>query len=112
MAVTVTIIDSYVVGDRKEVIADIVFDASYPAGGEAVTAADFGFDLEITHVACGLARDPDTADNAVALDFDSAASAIVAFWGDYSNAADGVLIEVPATTSLAAYTARVVAKGK
>lgn len=112
MAVTVTIVDSYVIGDRKEVIADIVFDASYPAGGEAVTAADFGFDLEITHVACGLARDPDAVDNAVALDFDSAASKVVAFWGDYSNAADGVLVEVADTTSLAAYTARVVAKGK
>jgi len=112
MAVTVTIVDKYVIGDRKEVIADIVFDSSYPAGGEAVTAANFGFDLEITHISCGLARDPDTVDNAVALDFDEANSKIIAFWGDYSNASDGVLLEVADTTSLAAYTARVVAKGR
>lgn len=112
MAVTVTIIEKYSIGDRMEVIADVVFDSSYPAGGEAVTAANFGFDLEIKHIACGLARDPDTVDNAVALDYDSAAKKLVAFWGDNNNAADGPLVEVPDTTNLSAYTARVVAKGR
>ena len=46
------------------------------------------------------------------MDFDEANSKILAFWGDYSNASDGVLIEVADTTSLSAYTGRVVAKGK
>ena len=112
MAVTVNIIESYVIGDRKEVVADIVFDSSYPLGGEAVTAANFGFDLAITHVSCGVARSPLATDAAVVVDFDKAASTVIAFWGDNANAAAGPLVEVPATTNLSAYTARVVAKGK
>lgn len=111
MALTVTIIDSYVIGDRKEVIADVVFDSSYPLGGEAITAAQLGFSLAVTHVIPGVARDPDTADNAVVLDYDKTAGTLIAFWPN-SDSADGPLIEVPAATNLSAYTARIVAKGK
>ena len=112
MAVTVTIIESYVIGDRQEVIADVLFDSSYPLGGEAVTAANFGFDLEIKHIVCGVARSPLATDLAVVLDFDRTAKTLIAFWGDNANAAAAPLIEVPAATNLSAYTARVVAKGK
>lgn len=112
MALTVTIIEKYSIGDRMEVVADVVFDSSYALGGEAVTAANFGFDLEIKHVACGVARSPLATDLAVVLDFDKANLKLVAFWGDNANAAAGPLVEVPATTNLSAYTARVVAKGR
>ena len=112
MAVTVTKVESFVIGDRKMVIADVLFDASYAIGGEAVTASNFGFDLEITHIWGAVARDPDAADNAVVLDFDEANSKLIAFWSNNDGVADGPLIEVPDTTALSAYTARVVAVGK
>lgn len=41
MALTVTETTQYIAGDRKIVHATIVFDASYPTGGEAVAASDF-----------------------------------------------------------------------
>ena len=112
MALTVTIVDEYVIGDRKEVVADVTFDSSYSIGGEAITAANLGFDLEIKHIVCGVARSPLATDLAVVLDFDKANLKLVAFWGDNANAAAAPLVEVPNTTNLSAYTARVVAKGR
>lgn len=116
MAVTVTIVEKFVIGDRKAVVADVLFDASYPAGGEAVTAANFGFDLEITHIVGNIARDPDTHDKAFALDFDEANSKLILFASDDNNAADSPLLELSGLstpiTDGSAYTARVVALGK
>jgi hypothetical protein len=116
MGVTVTVIDKYSIGDRYEVIADVTFDSTYPAGGEAVTAANFGLDLEIKHIACGLARDPDTHDKAFSVDFDSAASKLILFASDDNNAADSPLLELSGLstpiTDASAYTARVVVKGR
>lgn len=112
MAVTVTVQEKFVVGDRTMVVADVVFDGSYAIGGEPVTADNFELRNSITHVFATVARDPDAVDNAVVLDWDSTNKKLVAFWGDYSNASDGVLVEVADTTALSAYTARVVAVGK
>ena len=45
MALTITRENDspYVVGDRRQSHGAITFDTSYPTGGEAVTALDFGF---------------------------------------------------------------------
>lgn len=42
MALTVSIRRRNVIGNRRETIADVTFDNSYPAGGESLTAADLG----------------------------------------------------------------------
>lgn len=112
MALTLTKVDAFVVGDRQARIYDVVFDSSYPLGGEAVTPASFGLTHFISAVIAGVARDPDTADNAFALDYDATNKKLILFYGDNNNAADGPLIELPDTTSAAAYTARVVVIGK
>lgn len=41
MAATVTVIRDWKSRGMKHTIADILFDSSYPDGGESVTAADF-----------------------------------------------------------------------
>jgi hypothetical protein len=41
MALTVTEGTNFIAGDRKFVFANILFDASYPTGGELVAASDF-----------------------------------------------------------------------
>lgn len=43
MTLTITKIKADDLGMGERVIADILFDSSYPAGGEAVTAKDLGF---------------------------------------------------------------------
>lgn len=115
MAVTVTKVENFVFGAHKVCIADVAFDSSYPAGGESVTAANFGFSREITHVFCNALRDPDTSDNIAVLDWDATNSTLIA--GripalDGNAAAEQPLDEVAAATDLSAYTARVVAVGK
>jgi hypothetical protein len=116
MAVTVTKIESFVFGAHEVCIADVAFDNSYPLGGEALTAANFGFEREITHVFAGVARDPDTSDNAYVLDWDDTNSKLVAFRSysadDGTSADYSPLVEAATTGDLSAYTARVVAIGK
>ena len=112
MALTFTKVDHFVLGDREARVYDVTFDSSYPAGGEAVTPDDFGLRNSITAVLAAAARDPDTADNALVVDFDDTNDKLVLFWGDNNNASDGPLVEVPDTTNVAAYTARLVVIGK
>ncbi len=107
MALTLGTPSIKVPGAEYVSIVDITFDSSYPANGEAVTPATFGL-RQISTILPALARDPDTADLAVLLVFDSAASKLVAFW---VGSVDGPLEEVPNTTDLSAYTASVVAYG-
>ncbi len=110
MSLTIGTPDKKVPGAEYVVIADVTFDSSYPAGGEAITAANFGLNT-IRTILPAIAIDPDTVDNAVLIGFDATNSKLLAFWADYSNASDGVLIEVADTTSLAAYTAQLVVYG-
>lgn len=109
MAVSVSVISTDVVGSKRHVEADVTFDASYSIGGEAVTAANFGLE-QLLNLRPGLAVDPDTADNAFVVGYDRANSKLLVFYSN-SDAADGPLIEIPDTTSAAAYTARVTAVG-
>lgn len=109
MALTITQVSRKVRGDRTIVVADAVWDSSATAGGEAVVASDFGLKV-IDAIQPTVARDPDTVDNAVLVVFDSASSTLIPFYGDYSNASDGPLIEA-ATVDLSAYTSRLVVEG-
>lgn len=43
MALTIDVIKRVALPAGKAVVADVTFDATYPAGGESLTAADLGF---------------------------------------------------------------------
>lgn len=110
MSLTIGTADKKVPGAEYVSIVDVTFDSSYPAGGEAVTAADFGLNT-IRTVLPAVAVDPDTADNALVVAFDHTNSKILLFWANNDGGADGPLIEVADTTDVAAYTARLVVYG-
>jgi hypothetical protein len=57
MALTFTKNHASVVGDKRVWRGTITFDSSYPTGGEAVTAANFGFNVDIQHVNLGSVDD-------------------------------------------------------
>lgn len=116
MALTTTLVEKFVVGDRQINVVDVTFDDAYPAGGEAVTASALFLENTITHVVGNVLRDPDTADNAYLVDYDAANKKLVVLGGDYTPAAQGPFIEVSGfgtpITDLSAYTARLTVFGK
>jgi hypothetical protein len=74
----------------------VLFDSSYPTGGESIDATgDFGYDVMIFEA------------STVVLNWDKANQKIVAYWGNAGTA--GVLPEVTDTTSLATVTAQYIA---
>lgn len=109
MALTVTLNKVYSIGDRKEVLATITFDSSYPTGGESLTASDLGLALELDYVSGGLARN---GTNAVSTVYDYTNSKLMAFQS--TTGAPNKLIEVANTSDLSSYAVkvRVVGKGK
>lgn len=109
MALTITSVKKSVWGDRRVHIATITFDASYPAGGESLTAADLGFSHSLEAVFCeGLAAKNDET-LAVGVKYDYTASKLVAY--ETAAAAEGPLAQVDDTESLASYEVRVLAIG-
>ena len=54
MALTINVVRSYVTGDRRAVVADVTFDASYATGGLPLTVG-FGLELELTRLDGGIA---------------------------------------------------------
>ena len=116
MAVSTSLVTKFVIGDRQANIVDVTFDSSYPAGGEAVTAATLFLENEITAIFGGVARDPDTHDNAFLCDYDASAKKLILFGGDNNNTADGPLIELSGMstpiTDASPYTARLLVIGK
>jgi len=42
VALTITDVQRTVKGNKRELTATVLFDSSYPTGGEAVAASDFG----------------------------------------------------------------------
>jgi hypothetical protein len=104
MGVTVTPLEApRAEGNRRKVRATVLFDSSYPTGGEAVTAQSFGlseiFDLTVLDAA---GYDPA---------YDAPNKKIVMRWGDNNNAADAPGVQVADTTDLSAVTIRVEAQG-
>jgi hypothetical protein len=50
MALTIAKTASGVMGDKRYFLGTVAFDASYPTGGEAVTAAELEFQLQVDAV--------------------------------------------------------------
>lgn len=96
MPVTVTKDKVYVVGDRKRVEATVLFDNSYPTGGESLTAANLGLELELNSVDIGAV----TTNNAASIDkravYDRTNSKLALFTGitEATNASDQSTIRV------------------
>lgn len=109
MALTVSIVDTGVMGDYKYTIADITFDSSYLTGGESLTASDLQFPSAVTYVSSEVLRNASTG--FVVTKYDYSASKLQAAWDD-APGANAAFIEVDSTTNLAAYTGRFYCLGK
>ena len=95
MAVSVTVNDRDVWGSHQVRWATVTFDASYPTGGEAVTAADFNLS-EIKNMIVGM---PDVGDTMAGLYWVGSTSKIIAVEQDGAQVAnthdiDGRTVEV------------------
>jgi hypothetical protein len=98
MALTVTVTESSKKsGGRRCRRATVKFDASYPTGGEAVTAADFALDSRIVDL------HPRAVAGYIPV-FNAATSKIMVYWADNDAEADSALVEVADTTDLSAVT--------
>lgn len=93
MAVSVSDVTPNLAGKRLS-LAKITFDSSYPSGGEAVTAADFGLTYLENVVPLG-------APDGFSFEYDVANSKLLAYWVDTS--VDGAAqAQVANTTDLSA----------
>ncbi len=91
-------------GKKRQAVTLITMDASYPTGGEAVTAAQLG--LATVDVAMC------TSNTGHVAQYDKANAKIKLYYADYDAVADGALIEVPNTTDVSAVVVTVMAFGK
>ena len=101
MALTVNVVERFVVGSRQGVVADITFDNSYPAGGLPLTPAMFRLRNSFSYVGSNIARNATTG--VVDTRYDAATGKIQAFSGT---------TETTAATDLSAYKARIWVMGK
>ena len=99
MALAFSIISNKKVANRTVKVVDVTWDASYPTGGEAITASNFGLKkIDFVSPSVALSSDRTTA---VAVGWDRAASKLVAY--ETGGATGGVLAEKGSTESLASY---------
>lgn len=85
MALTVTPSIRTRVDKKFVVFGTITWDATYPAGGEAITANQCQLGtIEMMFLNPGVAN----------FNYDSANSKILAYYGDYNAVADGLFIEI------------------
>lgn len=103
MAATVTILDKTVMGNKRVTTADVVFDSSYPTGGESVTPAQLG--LSAVHVANATISVPDDAIGTTAAKYVVSTGKIMVYDDDDTPA------EVASTADLAGLTVRLQAFG-
>lgn len=106
MALSVSIIKSNSVGVQRMTLATVTFDSSYPTGGEALVAADFGLTKIEAVIPAGPARS--STPEALPVSFDAANDKLLAFRVDQ---ADDVFEQVPDTTNLSAYSVVLMALG-
>lgn len=106
MALSFAVRANYKLGNRTQKVVDVTFDNSYPTGGEAVTAANFGL-RKIDNIICNPALSSDKT-TAVMVGFDATNSKLVTY---ESGASGAVMPEKGNTESLASYVARVVVTG-
>lgn len=109
MALTISLVEVFVIGDRKAVVADVTFDNNYPTDGEALTGTNLGLDIELNFVSSGAAMNA-AGTSAVVTRYDHANSKLLAF--ESGDAVSTPLDEVGNTESLDGYVARVLAIGK
>lgn len=106
MALTLAADSSYmpvVVGASRSWRGTVTFDDSYPTGGEAIAASDFGFGLQIDHV---VVHSTNTAQYRAV--WDAANSKLKVFLED---ATSGKEAEVADTTDISTVAVEVVAYG-
>lgn len=91
-----------IVGAQKETITDVLFDSSYPTGGEAVTAAELGLNRveTATAVVQGIASG---SVNVTSADYDETNAKILLY--------DETPAEVANTSDMSGTTVRVIARG-
>lgn len=89
-------------GNVKECYGTVTFDSSYPAGGEAVTAAQFGLSELLDLVPQGVST------NGYSPRYDKANKKLLMFRTDQT---DDPAEQVPNTTDLSAESVRVKALG-
>lgn len=74
--------------DKQNVtITNVTLDATYPAGGEAITANDVGLSTISALIPLG-------SPGGATYEWVSATGKLKAYYGDYNNANDGLLIEI------------------
>ena len=104
MAATIAVVKRFkaVGGMPKDALFDVTLDASYPAGGYAITPANLGlkgiWNLQPTDVV-----------NGYAFAWDKTAGKLMAYWT--GAAVSSVLAEVTAATNLSAVVVRIGVKG-
>lgn len=87
MALTVTPVVRTRVDKKFVVYANVTWDATYPAGGEAITANALGLGtIELLGILANSAGG--------AYEYIPATGKIKAYYGDYNAAGDGLLIEI------------------
>ena len=90
-------------GSVFAVPATVAFDSSYPTGGEAITAAQFGLaaidDVIVTN------------GGGYVVSYIPSTGKLLVRYADYDAVADGALVEVPNATNLSALTVRVIVIG-
>ena len=103
MAVSVTANKRLKFGNAFAVVADIAMDDSYPTGGEAVLAKQFGLaalDLVLGAPSGGYIPE-----------YDHVNKKLMVYYGDNDGAADGPLVQVANKADLSAVTFRFMAIG-
>ncbi len=98
MAAVVTSVARQRVDKNFITYSTVAFDSSYPTGGEAITPNALGLGTILMAYSPGNYL-------GYAFSWDNANSKLLAYYADYDAGADGPLIQVPDTTSLATLTA-------
>lgn len=104
MALTVTKTDlASFVPEFKIFRCSCTFDSSYPTGGETLTVTD-----KCEKVLFAFVESPGGSGYVIDIDrtnFASGSMLLEAYYGDYSSASDGALVEVPNATDLSGLAA-------
>jgi hypothetical protein len=116
MAVTFTVTKQkvYVSGDRKEVIADVACTGTPTVGGDALTAAALGLDIEMDVLACSNASNSGGTAGLVVAPIHASAtptSVNVAFYVQGTAAAGTAMVAYTGATAGQVFRVRAVGKG-
>lgn len=104
MAISVSQVFINRAGKKRQVVTNVTMDASYPTGGEAITAAQLGL-ATVDHVSC-------STNTGHLAQYDKTNAKIKLYYADYDAVADGALIEVPNTTDVSTVVVTCNAFGK